>query len=124
MAQPSFTDEELVTGYLRSIAEGGGDTPHFWAWEEMHELISTEPERAWRLMIQMVRQSQDDLALAGVAAGPLEDLLAWCGPQFVERAENLAASEPRFQQALMMIYTSRLQPDIRRRIESAIKGNA
>jgi hypothetical protein len=124
MAQPSFSDEELVTGYLRSIAEGGGDTPHFWAWEEVTELVGTDPERAWRLTLEMVRQSRDDLALAAVAAGPLEDLLAWFGTQFVERVENLAATEPRFQQALKMIYASRLQQDVRGRVERAIKGNA
>ena len=124
MTQPSFTDEELVTGYLRSIAEGGGDTPHFWAWEEVTQLIGTNSERAWLLMVQMVCQSQDDSALAAVAAGPLEDLLAWFGPQFVERAESLAASDSKFHQALTMIYISRLQSDIRGRVESAIKNNA
>ncbi len=122
MAKVNFTDEELVAGYLASIVEGDG--VNFWAYEEVTELIGTDPERAWRLTIQMLRQSENELAVATVAAGPLEDLLAWSGPEFINQAESLAVSEPRFRQALAMIYTTRLKPDIRGRVEQAIKGNA
>ena len=124
MSRTSFTDEELVASYLTSIAEGGGDTPHFWAWEEVTELIGTNPERAWQLMVQMVSRSDNDLVLAGVAAGPLEDLLAWSGPLFIEQTETLAKSEPKFRQALTMIYTGRTNPEIKRRVEQVINGNA
>src|ERR1051325_2178715 len=124
MRPARFTDDDLVAGYLASIAEGGGDTPSFWAWEEVTELIGTDPERAWRLTVQLVRQSNNDLVLAAVAAGPLEDLLAWSGAQFIDRAEALVLSELKFREALTMIYTSRLEPEIRRRVERAINGNA
>jgi hypothetical protein len=119
----NFTDEELVAGYLASIADGGGDSPHFWASGEVTELVGTDPERAWRLMVQMVRKSDNDTALACVAAGPLEDLLAWSGPLFIERTETLAGSEPKFREALTIIYTSRMTPEIRKRVEQAIGGN-
>ena len=124
MRPARFTDEDLVAGYLASIEEGGGNTPSFWAYEEVTELIGTDPERAWRLTVALVRQSDNDRALAAVAAGPLEDLLAWSGAQFIDRAETLALSELKFREALAVIYTSRLEPEIRLRVERAINGNA
>jgi len=115
------SNSEIVAGYFANFIEGG-DGPNFWAFEEMSELVSADPERAWGLAIEMLRGSSDPLYTAYVAAGPLEDLLSRHGRELIGRIEVLAKSEPWFRECLVGVWGT-LQPDIRERVNNAIKSD-
>jgi len=112
-------DAALLEGYFQNYLEGG-DGEHFWAYMEVAELVRSNPERAWQLTVIMLHSAQDSLYRAYVAAGPLEDLLAWHGSQFIDRAESLAASQPWFLEGLSGIYVRAEEP-VRGRIERLLE---
>ena len=126
MARAPYTDGELVRGYLASFEEGDdGDGTNFWATEELMAMVSSDPERAWRLTLEMLRSVQDALFRAYVAAGPLEDLLCNHGSLFIERVEALAKTEPWFLESLRTVYGHiRMQPEIYARVQQALDSNA
>ena len=100
----TLTDEDLIliSGYLTNYSTG--DKSYFWAYEEIVEMTSTDPERLWLLMLEMIRRTTDEETLAYIAAGPLEDLLKDHGNEFIERIENLARSDQRFRSALAGVW--------------------
>jgi len=110
------TDDEIVSGYLANYA---GDESAFWAFEEACELVTRDPERLWHITLRLIQQAPDDAALAYVAAGPLEDILAAHGPAFIERVEDLARKDARFLFALASVWGEvRMSPDICARVEA------
>jgi hypothetical protein len=117
-------DRSLLEGYLANFREGG-DGEHFWAYEAVEDLLGTDPERMWSLVLEMLKSTAEPLYRAYVAAGPLEDLLAQHGAQFIERAEALATSERWFLDSLRSIYLQGRMPEaVRVRIERACKNDA
>jgi hypothetical protein len=103
MGSESRSNQALIEGYFASFTEGG-DGPNAWAYEEMLELQHSNPERAWELTLSILRVATDPLYKAFVAAGPLEDLLASHGSQFITRVEALASAESWFLEALHSVY--------------------
>ena len=76
-----MTDSELISDYLahaKTTTRDGTDAEHFDAHEQLDELVTDEPERAWPVICEIIRRisREDEDILAYVAAGPLEDLLA------------------------------------------------
>jgi hypothetical protein len=109
-------------GFLKDwFAEWAPDTPTYgWATELLVHLIDDEPEVAWDLILGMVARAPDDDALSRVAAGPLEDLLCHHGVEFIDRAEVLAASDPRFKKCLARVWGSnRMDSEVYDRICAA-----
>lgn len=47
---------------------------HFWAFNEMIDIICTDPESAWEVIVEVISRASNDATLGYVAAGPLEDL--------------------------------------------------
>jgi hypothetical protein len=89
-----MTDAELIAGYLAhamTTTRDGTDAEHFEAHEELDQLVSDDPERAWPVIREIVRRisPEDEDILAYVAAGPLEDLLARHSDTFIDRIEEL-----------------------------------
>jgi hypothetical protein len=80
-------------------ADGHG----WWAWERVSEIVRDDPERAWSMILRLVELSPDDLILANVAAGPLEDLLRE-HPYVIDRVELRAGVDARFRRCLSGIW--------------------
>jgi hypothetical protein len=118
-----MTDAELVDGYLAhatTTTRDGTDAERFDAREELDELVSDEPERAWPIICEIVRRiaPADEDILAYVAAGPLEDLLARHPHTFIDRIEELATSDAHFRRALSGVWGwVRIPSDIRTRLD-------
>lgn len=119
MAVLSEADVALVDAYLK-IPTAGDDSLH-WAFEEVCEVLARDPEHAWRLTLGMIERTAEPLTLAYVAAGPLEDLLAWHGDAFIERVEDLASTDPHFREVLCGVWgQTRFPPHIYERVRAAI----
>jgi hypothetical protein len=86
-------------------------------------LLSRDPDRLWRITLRLFEQAPDDAALAYVAAGPLEDLLASHGSTFIHCVEEMARKHARFLLALSGVYgQTRFKPEIYARIQSIIRA--
>jgi len=93
-------DEQLVSAYLKHFDTKEDEL--FWAWLRLQDYISTNPNRAWEITLQLIAAA-NERALGYVAAGPLEDLLYSRAEQFVDEVERLARTDPKFLSALRMI---------------------
>ena len=93
-------DENLVSAYLQHFKTK--DDELFGAWQLLHDYITTEPQRAWKITLQLI-EAADESALAYVAAGSLEDLLYSRAERCVDDVEHLARADPKFLCALRLI---------------------
>src|SRR5437867_1052676 len=52
---------------------------NFWAWEQLNDLCRNQPQLAWEIVLDIFRAPHHESVDWSLAAGPLEDLLAWHG---------------------------------------------
>src|SRR5262245_16482559 len=119
------TPNEVLDGYLAHAEAVSHDREdlHFWAFDEMASLVSSDPETAWGVVVELVARSTDDCTLAYIAAGPLEDLLCEHAPLVIDRVEFSAANDPRFRRALVGVWGwSRMPSDVRARLDRLVSG--
>lgn len=122
MSQPK-TDVEIVDAYLRHFSEG--DDSLFWAWEEVQNYLSSNPDRALRLTLQLIASAQTSEVLSYVAAGTLEDLLYARGEQYIDEVERLARQNPKFRQAMRSVYNESESPgDAHDRVIKAVTATS
>lgn len=48
----------------------------FYIWEEVYEITHSDFARGYELILSILKQTEDELVLANLAAGPIEDLLS------------------------------------------------
>lgn len=116
--------DELVQGWLayRRDTSGGADNPNLWVVDSLHDLTQEHPEWAWKFVLaalDALAGTSDHLALAVLAAGPLEDLLACHGPAFINRVETEARRSPDFRQLLGGVWQNSMSDDIWQRVLKA-----
>lgn len=97
-------------------AEHNCDLPEFWAVMELDDLATHMPERAWPLILELVKDPLPDNAFGALAAGPLEDLIEYHGPAFIDRIETEARRDPNFRRLLGGVWESST-PQVWERVE-------
>jgi hypothetical protein len=92
-------------------------------YEKLNHLIYSDPELAWRLLLELVAETPDDL-LGFVGAGPVETFIWQHGAGFIDQIEAEASTNARFRRAALEINLVRgeLPADIESRIAAAIGG--
>jgi hypothetical protein len=85
----------------------------------MYDAVHDTPEVAWVAILEILKRGVADNDLSILAAGPLEDLLACHGLQFIERVEQEARCSPSFNHLLGGVWQSRMSEDIWSRIQKA-----
>jgi hypothetical protein len=86
------------------------------------EMVRDDPESLWPIILRMVAEAPDEHHLETIGAAPLENLLWFHGPEFVDRIEAAARADSRFRKALGYVngwdrsittdVTERLRPDL------------
>jgi hypothetical protein len=117
-------DAGLIAAYLthaKTQTRDGTDAEHFEAAEELDSLICDEPERAWPLICEIIRQVTEDDILAYVVAGPLENLLVRHPHAFIDRVEVLARQDSHFRRAVSGVWGWNSVPaEIRQRLDALL----
>jgi hypothetical protein len=88
------------------------DDPDFEAWDRVDALVRADPEAAWQVIQAIWQRDQNDLILANLAAGPVEDLLVHHGRQFIGRVEEMARKEPVFRRLLGAVWRNAIREDV------------
>ncbi len=112
-----------IEAFARSWFEEWSEEPPFRGWATMllEQMIDHQPDSAWSLILQLVATAEADDELGWVAAGPLENLLADHGPQFIERVEQCASSNARFRECLREVWGhSRFEPSVYQRVQRIV----
>ncbi len=84
------------------------------SFDEVVLMARDDPERLWPIIVRMVEEAPDEHHLLTVGAAPLEDLLWFHGPAFVDRIEAIAQEDPRFREALRQVlgWDSSITPQV------------
>ncbi|HEY6154720.1 MAG TPA: hypothetical protein VIW07_13350 [Candidatus Udaeobacter sp.] len=90
-----------------------------WSHSELDEAAQEDPENTWGAILQLVQQDLTDEQLAVLAAGPLEVLLSYHGPAFIDRVEQEAATNKRFDNLLGGVWQLSMSDDIWSRVQKA-----
>jgi len=102
--------EDLVTDWFSGNAE-----------TLMHDICDEEPETAWQTILEILKKGVTDDQKALLAAGPLENLLVWHGKAFIDRVEQQAKINDRFNDLLGGVWRREMPQEIWERIEKARK---
>lgn len=124
MPAPEYAVDEIATAWIAYWANGAQDNPHAsdpyaWAHVEVDWLEHNDPEKLWRVILDIYRRADAEPHLGVLAAGPLEDLLGLHGPAFIDRIESLAAEDPQFAHLLGGVWQFTMSDDIWTRVQAA-----
>lgn len=100
--------------------EGSADYKrNFWAEEAMWKFSRDKPELCWELILGILGRDLSDSAVANLAAGATEDLLATHGPDFIERVETRARQDRKFRHLLGGVWQNDMTDEIWERVKTA-----
>ena len=91
---------------------------NFWACEAFDEISRTNPELCWELIVQTLHTPHVESVEGVLAAGPLEELLARFGPEFIDRVENKAAEDAEFKLLLGGVWRNSMTEDVWARVQN------
>ena len=94
---------------------------NFWTLEELSRLCRKQPELCWEIILEILRTPHHESVDWALAAGPLEDLLAWHGTEFIEKVEEQARSNPKFKELLGGVWQNTTPKELWARVE-AVRG--
>lgn len=83
-----------------------------WRYDEKHEAV-------WEFIIRSFEREMSDRALAFLASGAVEDLLADFGEIYIDRIEELARKNPRFNYLLGGVWKNGMTDDVWTRVQKA-----
>ena len=89
----------------------------FWASMELDELVNKDPDEALGIILEILNQDPDQIILANLSAGPLEDLLVRHGEEVIERIETEAKHNKAFKLLLGGVWQNKMKEDIWLRIQ-------
>jgi hypothetical protein len=124
---PSLTDpvtrDQFIDAWLAGTVAGPGTSDYetsWWAIEAVLALPQDDPEATWQFVLAVLQRNPlDRLALANLAAGPLEDLLVHHGPDYIERVEARAQSDVDFNELLGGIWKNAMTDEVWMRVQQA-----
>ncbi|GEP46393.1 DUF6869 domain-containing protein [Brevifollis gellanilyticus] len=85
----------------------------------MFEACTDAPEIAWSAIQQIFQHELTAKQISVLAAGPVETLLAYHGPAFIERVEQEARQSDRFRYLLTGVWRNSMTQEIWDRVRRA-----
>jgi hypothetical protein len=101
---PAKTVSELVAAWF--------DGEHL-----MFDAIDDAPEVAWHAILEILKHELTKEQISLLAAGPLEDLLCIHGPRFIDRVEEEARQNERFNHLLGGVWQNSMTPEVWERVQ-------
>ncbi len=82
-----------------------------------HDLSKDAPEIVWAAILEILQRDLTAEQEALLAAGPLEDLLSSHGSVLIDRVEQQAKQNPRFNHLLGGVWQLEMTPEIWERVQ-------
>ena len=114
--------DRIVTAWIAAQQATSGSPEYetnWWAVSEVMEwALEGDGDRLWQFILETYKRDPPDEVIAVLAAGPLEDLLAKRGEDFIDRIEELARKDPNFNHVLGGVWRNRITGEVWQRIEA------
>lgn len=97
-----------------------GDS-NYWAITTMDNLVRIDPETAWDILQCLIERARDPAVLACIGSGPLEDLLAKHGKDFVDRITARAREDSKFLEVAESVWQNVIPTDVWINLQKTLK---
>ena len=113
------TWEELAKNWI--AYQDSQETSHYPpAVELLHNyLFEKKYEYLWQFVLTAYKLPMSEIAFSCLAAGPLEDLLAHAGDDYIDEVEDLARKDPIFNNLLGGVWQNAMSDDVWQRLQKA-----
>lgn len=105
--------DEMIRRYFLHL-EAPSNSDYYDSVEDVDELVRVNPTEAWEIVKDLIRLAPSDHALAYVAAGPLENLVATRGKEMAHVIREEALQNRRVGDALSRVLLCPIDSDVRR----------
>jgi hypothetical protein len=114
--------DKIVTAWIAAEQAERGSPEHeanWWAVSEVMDwALDGDGDRLWQFILEAYKRDLSDKAIGVLAAGPLEDLLAKQGVAFIDRIEELARKDPKFNHLLGGVWRNFMTDEVWQRVQS------
>jgi hypothetical protein len=113
----------LVESWVAGQEAEDGTPEHernWWAISQVMDwTLEGKADRLWLFILAAYKRNLSDRVVSVLAAGPLEDLLAKHGPMFIERVEQLARQDEKFNSLLGGVWQNTMSDEVWKRVQAA-----
>ena len=115
---------EIVTAWITAF-QAESDSPEYetncWATSEVLDwALEGDGDRLWAFILEAYKRDLPHKMIEVLAAGPLEALLAKRGPDFIDRIEELARKDPKFNYLLGGVWRSTMTDEVWQRVQAVL----
>lgn len=86
--------------------------------ESLRGQVEESPEEAWRVILAIHHLDQSEAIQAVLSAGPIEDLLATHGEEFINQVEDQARQDPAFAKLLGGVWKNSMTDEVWMRLQA------
>ena len=90
-----------------------------WSQDVMADIVRDRPDDALDMIVEMLAHAADERVISMLAAGPLEDVLAYHGDALIDRVESEADGNSRFKHALGDVWQNAMSDEVWERVKAA-----
>lgn len=88
------------------------DDDLFQAVTKLERMIESDEERAWRVILTILKKDNSAAIMANLAAGPMEDILVQHGDVLMERVQAKFEKDPDFKKVITDVWQSGMPEDV------------
>ncbi|MFT5572095.1 MAG: hypothetical protein ACI9FR_001016 [Cryomorphaceae bacterium] len=88
------------------------------AFTKVEYLVLDNAEKAWQMILVILKKDNSDTVISNLAAGPLEELLVQHGSKVIDRVEAKARQDSNFSKLIMGVWRNTMPEDIWSRVET------
>lgn len=117
--------QELATAWMRmhrAQANSEAYATEFWSFELLSDLCRNNPDHAWKAIREIYCSRPEEIVLANLAAGPLEDLLVYHGDAVLPWIARYCADEQGFVTVLEMVWRNDMTESAWNGLQSLIRS--
>jgi hypothetical protein len=92
----------------------------FWSFDLLWGYCGEKPDRAWAAIQAIYRERPEEIVLANLAAGPVEDLLVKNGAIALPWIDHFCSEEAEFVEVLQMVWRNAMTDEIWKGLNSLI----
>jgi hypothetical protein len=93
------------------------DKALFEAWEVLNDLVFEQPQQAWKVILEILEETNSDEVIGNLAAGPFEDILSEHGDTFIDEVEIKTRQNPKFTKLVLGVYQGGMSKSVWSRIQ-------
>lgn len=111
---------ELADAWIRywQAPEDSAERGDFDLAMRFHDIEYHQPEILWAMILAIHSRDQSTHIQQVLSAGPVENLLALHGEEFIDRVESEAQRDPSFAKLLGSVWKNRMSDEVGQRVQA------